>query len=235
MTRATTASGSVIRKTDPHSNSVSSAPADERPERGDRATEGRPQRDRLRPRRPRPQRGDQRERRRVCHAGRKTSADAGDEQHFVGRREGGEQRHRDREGGAEDEHHLASVAVAERAEVEHRGRQPERVPDRDQVEHHLRRVERLPDRRQSDVRDRQVQVRDRRDEDQADEDDAALARERWSSPSPSSHHCRRVRSSQVAPIIARCRAGDGRNGRPRLALDLRYRVPWPSRPRTRRR
>ena len=70
------------------------------------------------------------------------------------------------------QHHLAPVAVAERAEPEHRAREAERVADRDQVERRLARVEVLADRRQRDVRDRQVQVRDRRDEDQRDQDEA---------------------------------------------------------------
>ena len=49
-------------------------------------------------------------------------------------RVGGEQAKRDRQRGAEDEHQLAAVAVADRAEPQHRGREPERVADGDQVQ-----------------------------------------------------------------------------------------------------
>ena len=149
---------------------------DKRPEGSDSAAERRPERDRLRATRTGPERRDERERRRIGHPGRRATSDASHEQHLVGRRVRSEQRHRDRERGAEDEHHLAPIAVAERTEVEHRGREPERVADRDQVERDLRRVEGLTDRRQRDVRDRQVQVRDRSDEDQRDEDDAGTVR-----------------------------------------------------------
>ena len=72
---------------------------------------------------------------------------------------------------AEDEHELAAVAVAERTEVEHRGGKAQRVADGDEVERGLRGVERLPDVGQRDVGDRQVQVGDRRHQDQRDEDD----------------------------------------------------------------
>ena len=81
-TSATAASGSVIRKTEPHQKCSSSDAGDQRAERGDRAAERRPQRDRLRPRRPGPQRGDQRERRRVGHAGGEAAEEPGDEQHL---------------------------------------------------------------------------------------------------------------------------------------------------------
>jgi hypothetical protein len=94
-----------------------------------------------------------------------------DEQHLVRGGVRREQGHRYRERRPEDEHHLASVAVSESAEVEHGGSEPQRVADRDQVERDLRRVERFPDRGQCDVRDRQVQVRDGRDEDERDEDE----------------------------------------------------------------
>ena len=72
----------------------------------------------------------------------------------------------------EQQHHLAPVAVAERAEVEDRGRQPERVADGDQVERRLAGAEGLADVGQGDVGDRQVEVGDRRDEDQRREDEA---------------------------------------------------------------
>ena len=93
------------------------------------------------------------------------------DEHLVGRRPRREDAGGDRQPDAEDEHQLAPVPVAERAEVEHRRRQAERVADRDHVERRLRRVERLADVGQGDVGDREVQVRDRGDEDQRDEDD----------------------------------------------------------------
>ena len=73
---------------------------------------------------------------------------------------------------------LPAVAVAERAEPEHRAGQPERVADRDEVERGLASIERLADRRQGDVRDRQVEVRDGRDDDQRREDEARSLRSR---------------------------------------------------------
>ena len=96
---------------------------------------------------------------------------AGDEEDAVGGGEAGQQRGRDREPHAEQQHHLAPVAVAERAEVEDRGRQPERVADGDQVERRLAGVEGLADVGQGDVGDRQVEVGDRRDQDQRREDE----------------------------------------------------------------
>ena len=71
----------------------------------------------------------------------------------------------------EDQHQLAPVAIADRAEVEHRGGEAQGVADRDQIERRLARVELLGDRRQGDVRNREVQVRNRRDEDQRGEDE----------------------------------------------------------------
>ena len=73
---------------------------------------------------------------------------------------------------AEDDHELAAVAVAERAEPEHGGGEAERVADRDEVQRRLRRVERLADVGQRDVRDREVEVRDRGDQDQRDKHEA---------------------------------------------------------------
>ncbi len=86
--------------------------------------------------------------------------EASDEQDRHRRCQRRQQRRRDRERRAEHEHQLASIAVAERAEVEHRGGEPERVADRDQVEPGLGGVERLADVGQRDVGHRQVQVRD---------------------------------------------------------------------------
>jgi hypothetical protein len=143
-----------------------------RAERGDGATEGGPQRDRLCARRSRPQRRDEGERRREGHAGREPADEAREEQHLDRRREGGDQGRRDRQRRAEDEHQLAPVAVTQRAEVEHGRGETERVTDGNQVELRLPGVERLADVRQRDVGHGQVQVRDRRDEDERDEDHA---------------------------------------------------------------
>jgi hypothetical protein len=142
---------------------------DDRAERRDRAAERGPEGDRLRPARPGPQRGDQRERRRIRHARRDAAEDARGEQHGVARGERRQDARGDGEREAEQQHQLAPVAVAQRAEVEHRGRQAERVPDRDQVEHRLRGVEVLPDVGQRDVGHRQIEVGDARDEDQRGE------------------------------------------------------------------
>ena len=78
--------------------------------------------------------------------------------------------------GAEHEHQLAPVAVADRAEVEHRGGEPERVADGDEVQPRLPGVEVLRDVRQRDVRDREVEVGDGRDEDQRGEDERRAGR-----------------------------------------------------------
>ena len=76
---------------------------------------------------------------------------------------------RDRQGRPEDQHELAAVPVAERAEPQHGGREPEGIAHGDEVQRRLGRVERRPDRRQGDVGDREVQVGDRRDQDQGGE------------------------------------------------------------------
>ncbi len=174
---ATTASGRVTRNTDPHQKCSSSAPAISGPSAEIAAADRRPQRDRLRPRLPGPERGDERERGGVCHAGGEPAEDAGQRRarrRWVRRRRAG------MPGSTaavpSDEHHLAPVPVAEGAEVEDRRREAERVPDRDQVERRLRRVERLADVGERDVRDREVQVGDRGDEDQRDQDQRAALR-----------------------------------------------------------
>ena len=131
----------MSRKTEPHQKCSSRIAGAERAERRDRAAGRRPQRDRLRARRAGPERGDQRERRRVGHAGREAAEDARAEQHLDRRRPGGEAVGRDRQDHPEDEQQLAPVAVADRAEVEHRGGEAERVADRDEVERGLRGVE----------------------------------------------------------------------------------------------
>ena len=144
---------------------------DQRAERRDRAAEPRPQRDRSRARRSRPQRRDQREGRRICHARREPAEHAGREEHLDRGRESGEQARRDRQRRADDQHHLAPVAVAHRAEVEHGGGETERVADGDEVELRLPGVEGLADGRQRDVGHRQIEVGDRRDQDERGEDE----------------------------------------------------------------
>ena len=171
MTRATTASGSVTRKTEPHSKCSSRNPETSGPS----AAMAPPSADHRAIERvragPGPQGGDQREGRRVGHAGGHAAEDPGDDQDLDRRGERREEAGRDRQQHAEDEHQLAAVAVAEGAEPEDRRRQPERVADRHQVERGLRRVERLADGGQGDVRDRQVQVGDGRDQDQREQDE----------------------------------------------------------------
>ena len=149
---------------------------DQRPESSDPAADCRPERDRLRSPRPRPQRRDQGERRRVGHACREPSEHPCAEEDFVRRRPRGQQAGRDRQRHPQEEHQLAPVAVSERAEVENRRGETERVADRDQVEHGLRRVERLGDVGQRDVGDRQVEVGDRSHQDQRDENEPGARR-----------------------------------------------------------
>ena len=139
---------------------------DHRAERRDRASDRRPERDRLRPVGPGPEGGDQGEGRREGHAGRQAAEQAGDEQDLDRRREAREQRGGDRQPHAEDDHQLAAVAIAEGAEVEDGRREAERIADGDEVELRLAGVEVLADVGQGDVGDREVQVGDRGDEDQ---------------------------------------------------------------------
>src|SRR5262249_11933761 len=72
---------------------------------------------------------------------------------------------------SEQEQELPPVAIADRAEVQHRRGEAERVSDRDQVERRLRGVEVLPDVGQRDVRDGEVEVRHARDDDQREQDE----------------------------------------------------------------
>ena len=131
---------------------------DQRPERGDRAAERRPQRDRLRPARPRPQCGDQGERRRETPCPRPRPPRTRAAKSRTSRRERGQQTRGDREPASQQQHHLAPVAVAQRAEVEHRRGEAERVADRDQVEPRLPGVEGLADVRQGDVGDERFRL-----------------------------------------------------------------------------
>ena len=195
---------------------------DERPQRRDRATERRPQRDRPGPAGSGPQRGDEGERRRIGHAGRHAADDPGDDQDLDRRGERGEETGRDRQQHAQDEHQLAAVAVTQRAEPQHRRRQTERVADGHEIERGLRGAERRADVGQGDVRHGQVQVGDRRDQDQREEDEAGR------SPAPGrpmraerpSCGRRRVASLTLCHVVpSRCGddspSGDARARRPR--------------------
>ena len=151
---------------------------DQRPERGDAAADRGPERDRLRACRPCPERRDQSEGRRVGHAGREAAEETGGEEHLVRGRVRRQERRRHGQDHAQHEQELPSVAVPDRAQPEHRRREAERVADRDQVQRRLGRVERLADRGQGDVGDRQVQVGDRRHQDERDEDEPRPLRSR---------------------------------------------------------
>ena len=126
----------------------------------------------------RPQRGYQRERRRVGHARRQPAEHARAEQHADRGRPRGEAVGRDREAHAEDQQQLAPVAVADRAEVQDRRGEAERVADRDEVQRHLRGVEFPADLGQRDVGDREAEVGDGGDRDQRREHERADARAR---------------------------------------------------------
>ena len=132
----------MSRKTEPHQKCSSNRPGSSGPS----AEIAPPSADHsaidLRPARTGPERRDQRQGRRVRHARSEPTEHPSDEQDRVRRRVRGEEAGRDRERRPEDQHPLASVAVPDRAEVQHRGREPERVPDGDQVERRLGRVER---------------------------------------------------------------------------------------------
>ena len=166
ITSAISASGRVITNTDAPVELGQQRSGSQRAKRRDRRPERRPERDRAGPRRPRPERRDQRQRGREGHPRRDPADQPGDEQDLDRGRERGQQAGGDREPDPEDQQPLAPVAVADGAEVEHRGREPQRVADRDQVERGLAGVEGLADVGQSDVGDRQVEVGDRGDQDQ---------------------------------------------------------------------
>ena len=117
---------------------------------------------------------DQGQRRRVGHAGRHPTDDPGDDQDLDRRRESGQQAGRDRQQHAEDEHELPPIAIPECAEPEHRRGQTERIADGNEIEGGLRRAERRADVREGDIRYRQVQVGDGRDEDQGQQDKPGL-------------------------------------------------------------
>ncbi len=176
MTSATTASGSVTRNTEPHQKCSSRAPAIS----GPRAEMPPPIADQsaIDLVRDCP---DQSAVMSASVVGKAMPAESPPRMRaatstLVGRCVRREETGRDRQQHAEDQHHLAAVPVAQRTEVEHRRGQTERVADRDQVEGGLRRVERLADVGQGDVGDREVEVGDRGDEDQREEDERPLRR-----------------------------------------------------------
>ena len=72
---------------------------------------------------------------------------------------------------AGDQQHLAAVSVSQGPQVEHRSGQAQRVADRDQVQLRLTGVESPPDIGQSDIRDREIEVRDRSDQDERPQDE----------------------------------------------------------------
>ena len=176
MTRATTASGRVTRNTELHSKRSRRNPETS----GPRAAMAPPSADHSAIERvragPGPQGRDEREGRRVGHAGGHAAEDPRHDEDLDGRRERGQQAGRDREQHAQDQHQLPAVPVAEGAEPQHGRREAERVADRDQVERGLGRVEGQPDGGQGDVRDREVEVGDGRDQDQGDEDQPGVLR-----------------------------------------------------------
>ena len=102
-----------------------------------------------------------------------------------------------------DQHHLAPVAVAQRAEVQHRGGEPQREADRDQVERGLRGVEGLADVGQGDVGDRQVEVRDGRDQDQREQDQPGAPGSARGRLGPA---CAGVRAAAAYLVAHRCHA-----------------------------
>ena len=161
MKRATSATGMTTRKTALQGELQQQGPGDQGSQRVDGAARGRPQRDRFGAGRTAPQRRDQGETGGKRHTGGDTAEDARADQDFDRRREAGDQRGGDRQRQAEEQHHLAAVAVAERAEPEHRAGQAQRVPHRDQVELRLRGVEGRADGWQRDIRHGQRQVGDR--------------------------------------------------------------------------
>ena len=164
--RAIAASGALMMNTDHQSKPSSSAPATSGPS----AEMPPPSADHraidLVRVGPRPEGRDQRQGGRVGHAGGDPAEDPGEEEDCAVGASGGEDRGRDRQRHPQHQQGLAAVAIADRAEVEDRRRQPERVADRDQVDHRLAGVEVLADVRQGDVRHRQVQVGDPGDADQ---------------------------------------------------------------------
>ena len=94
-------------------------------EHRDAAAEGGPHRDRAGPGWSRPQRGDERQGRRIGHAGRQTAHDARTQQDGVAGREGGHDGRWDGQADAKDHQELAPVPIAKGAEPEDGGGQAE--------------------------------------------------------------------------------------------------------------
>ena len=176
MKKATAASGSVTTKTDPHANCSRSRPAINGPSEAIAPPSGGPERDGVRSRRAGPEGRDHRERGGVRHARGEASEEPRSDQDLDARGERGEQAGRDRQCDAREEHQLSAVAVAKRAEPQHRRRETERVADGHEVELDLGGVERLADRGQCHIRDRQVQVGDCRNENQRNKDELCTRR-----------------------------------------------------------
>ncbi len=103
-------------------------PGNEGPERRNPAPDRRPERNRLRPPRPRPESGDKCERCRVRHACRDAAHHAGHEEHLVRRCIRSEERGRNRQHHPRRQHQLAPVPVAERSEPEHGPGETEEYP-----------------------------------------------------------------------------------------------------------
>ena len=129
--------------------------------------------DRVRPDRP-PQRRNQGESRRVGHPRRKAAEEPAEDQHLDGGRRSANERGRYRQRHAEDGHHFAPVAVAERTEPEDRAGQAQRIGHGHEVELGLCRIEVGADGRQRDIRHRQGQVGDGRDDDEGAKDGFCL-------------------------------------------------------------
>ena len=108
----------------------------------------------------------------------------------------------------EQQHHLAPVAIAERAQVEHGRGEAERVADGHQVELRLRGVERLADVGERHVGDGEVEVGDGRHEDQRAEHQTLAGRDSWRARP-------RRRSRSGRSRWARARSGTARVGRSR--------------------
>ena len=179
---ATTARGRVMRKTEPHQNFSSMAPA----ANGPRAAIAPPTPDHRAIERVRPGPDHSAVMRarvvgKAMPAARPPKSRAATED-----RQGRRPRRRDRRGdgqrGAEHQHHLAAVAVAEGTEPQHRRGQAERVADGDDVEPRLGGVEGGADVGEGHVGHREVQVGDGGDEDQGGEHRAGRGAVRSDAP-----------------------------------------------------
>ena len=119
---------------------------------------------------------------------------------------------------------LAPVAVADGAEVQHGGREAQRVADGDQVKLGLGRVEGFADIGEGDVGDRQVEVGDRGDQDQREEHEGGAARGRGSAGVGGS-----VRAQEAPPRVGDRRWSAGRRLRSSAGDPVTRRPPGRSR------